>query len=131
MGSSGEGSYHGVFVAAGPEPTTRSLRTRRKKLDGFQMRLVEAADLEWVEVAQHDVHHGSGARAARELWLEKPVGVRPEADGGLPGVRREDPAVSWRCCRTCGAILDREKAAKFGLAERKRRAGEVAKVVDK
>ena len=44
---SGEGSFHGVFVAAGPEPTAAELAEARRKLDEFQRRLVAAADLEW------------------------------------------------------------------------------------
>src|SRR3989442_5299577 len=46
-GDSGEGSFHGVFVAAGPEPTEAELADARHRLEEFQRRLVAAADLEW------------------------------------------------------------------------------------
>ena len=46
-GDSGEGSFHGVFVAAGPERTEEELKEARRKLDAFHRRLVETADLEW------------------------------------------------------------------------------------
>src|SRR5260370_12429325 len=43
---SGEGSFHGVFVAAGPQPTEAELADARRRLEEFQRRLVAAADLE-------------------------------------------------------------------------------------
>src|SRR5260370_17476492 len=46
-GDSGEGSYHGVFVAAGEAPTESELAEARGRLEEFQRRLVAAADLEW------------------------------------------------------------------------------------
>ncbi len=46
-GDSGEGSYHGVFVAAGDTPTESELAEARRRLEEFQRRLVAAADLEW------------------------------------------------------------------------------------
>src|SRR6266436_7158549 len=44
---SGEGSFHGVFVAAGAAPTETELADARRRLEEFQRRLVAAADLEW------------------------------------------------------------------------------------
>jgi len=46
-GDSGEGSFHGVFVAAAHEPTEAELADARRRLEEFQRRLVAAADLEW------------------------------------------------------------------------------------
>src|SRR6266581_3020243 len=46
-GDSGEGSFHGVFVAAGELPTEAELADARQRLEEFQRRLVAAADLEW------------------------------------------------------------------------------------
>jgi hypothetical protein len=46
-GDSGEGSYHGIFVAAGEAPTESELLEARRRLEEFQRRLVAAADLEW------------------------------------------------------------------------------------
>src|SRR6266702_732863 len=46
-GDSGEGSFHGVFVAAGELPTEAELADARHRLEEFQRRLVAAADLEW------------------------------------------------------------------------------------
>lgn len=116
-GDSGEGSFHGVFVAAGPEPTEVELTEARRKLEAFQLRLVETADLEWERSHNMMFITDLERRAARELGLEKPwlYDPRPMADCPACGEKIK-PGVA--VCRTCGAILDREKAARFGLAER-------------
>src|SRR5258708_33406531 len=44
---SGEGSFHGVFVAAGAAPTETELADARRRLEGFQRRLGAPAALEW------------------------------------------------------------------------------------
>lgn len=71
-GDSGEGSFHGVFVAAGPMPTEAELAGARKRLEEFQARLVEAADLEWERSHNLMFITDLERRAARELRLEKP-----------------------------------------------------------
>src|SRR5882724_3162363 len=126
-GDSGEGSYHGVFVAAGPVPTEDELAEARKKLEAFQQRLVDAADLEWERSHNMMFITDLERRAARELRLEKPWLYDPKPMADCPACGEKiRPGVA--VCRTCGAILDREKAAKFGLAEREEKGGEVGKV---
>src|SRR5438093_4259673 len=44
---SGEGSFHGVFVAAGEAPTESELADARPRPEEFQRRLVAAAEPEW------------------------------------------------------------------------------------
>jgi hypothetical protein len=129
-GDSGEGSYHGVFVAAGPEPTKEELADAQKKLEAFQRRLVETADLEWERSHNMLFITDLERRAARELGLEKPWLYDPKPMADCPACGEKiRPGVA--VCRTCGAILDREKAAKFGLAEREEKSGEAAKSADK
>jgi hypothetical protein len=129
-GDSGEGSYHGVFVAAGPEPTKEELAEARKKLEAFQTRLVETADLEWERSHNMMFITDLERRAARELGLEKPWLYDPKPMADCPACGEKiRPGVA--VCRTCGAILDREKAARFGLAEREEKGGEGAKVAEK
>ncbi|HWY05694.1 MAG TPA: hypothetical protein VNY24_02475 [Candidatus Acidoferrales bacterium] len=129
-GDSGEGSYHGVFVAAGPEPTREELLEAQKKLEEFQRRLVDTADLEWERSHNMMFITDLERRAARELGLEKPWLYDPKPMADCPACGEKiRPGVA--VCRTCGAILDREKAAKFGLAEREEKSGEVAKLGDK
>jgi hypothetical protein len=113
-GDSGEGSFHGVFVAAGPAPTESELADARRRLEEFQLRLVAAADLEWERTKNPMFITDLERRAARQLGLEKPwlYDAKPLA---------ECPACAERIkhgvavCRSCGAILDREKAAQYGL----------------
>jgi hypothetical protein len=51
---------------------------------------------------------------ARELKLDKPWLYDPKLQCGMPGcVEKIKPGVA--VCWSCGAILDREKAARFGL----------------
>ena len=122
-GDSGEGSFHGVFVAAGAEPTAVELADAKKKLEEFQLRLVEAADLEWERSHNMMFITDLERRAARELRVEKPwlYDRKPLADCPACGEKIK-PGVA--VCRSCRAILDREKAAEFGLVEREEKGGE-------
>lgn len=111
---SGEGSFHGVFVAAGPEPTEAELADARRRLEEFQRRLVATADLEWERTKNPMFITDLERRAARQLGLEKPwlYDARPLAE--CP-VCAEKIKHGVAVCRSCGAILDREKAAQYGL----------------
>src|SRR5882672_5272556 len=111
---SGEGSFHGVFVTAGAAPTETELADARGRLEEFQRRLVAAADLEWERTKNPMFITDLERRAARQLGLEKPwlYDARPLAD--CP-VCAEKIKHGVAVCRSCGAILDREKAAQYGL----------------
>ena len=71
-GDSGEGSFHGVFVAAGELPTDAELADARRRLEEFQGLLVKAADLEWERTKNPMFITDLERRAARQLGLEKP-----------------------------------------------------------
>ncbi len=111
---SGEGSFHGVFVAAGAAPTKTELADARRRLEEFQRRLVAAADLEWERTKNPMFITDLERRAARQLGLEKPwlYDAKPLAE--CP-VCAEKIKHGVAVCRSCGAILDREKAAQYGL----------------
>jgi hypothetical protein len=116
---SGEDSFHGVFVAAGPAPTEAELADARRKLEEFQRRLVAAADLEWERTKNPLFISDLERRAARQLGLEKPWLYDPRPLEECPACGEKiKPGVA--VCRSCGAILDREKAAQFGLVAPKR-----------
>ena len=119
-GDSGEGSFHGVFVAAGSEPTESELADARRRLEKFQTHLVAAADLEWERNKNPMFITDLDRRAARQLGLEKPwlYDARPLAE--CP-VCAEKIKHGVAVCRSCGAILDREKAAQYGLVGARRR----------
>ena len=111
---SGEGSYHGVFVAAGPEPTKSELEEARRRLEEFHRRLVAAADLEWERSHNPMFITDLERRAARELKLDKPWLYDPKPATECPACAEYiKPGVA--VCKSCGAILDRAKAAQFGL----------------
>lgn len=111
---SGEGSFHGVFVAAGPEPTEKELLDAHRRLEEFQRKLVAAADLEWERSHNPMFITDLERRAARELKFEKPWLYDPKPLADCP-VCAEKIKPGVAVCRSCGAILDREKAAQFGL----------------
>ena len=116
-GDSGEGSYHGVFVAAGAEPTESELAEARRRLEEFQRRLVAAADLEWERTKNPMFITDLERRAARQLSLEKPWLYDPKPLTDCP-VCAEKIKPGVAVCRSCGAILDRDKAAQYGLVPR-------------
>jgi hypothetical protein len=113
-GDSGEGSFHGVFVAAGPEPTESELADARRRLEEFQRRLVTAADLEWERTKNPMFITDLDRRAARQLGLEKPWLYDSKPLAECP-VCAEKIKHGVAVCRSCGAILDHEKAAQYGL----------------
>jgi hypothetical protein len=117
---SGEGSFHGVFVAAGDAPTPQELSEARARLDAFHKRLVDAADLEWERTKNPMFITDLERRAARLLGLEKPwlYDAKPLAD--CP-VCAEKIKHGVAVCKSCGAILDREKAAQYGLVAHARK----------
>jgi hypothetical protein len=113
-GDSGEGSYHGIFVAAGEAPTETELLEARRRLEEFQRRLVAAADLEWERTKNPMFITDLERRAARQLGLEKPWLYDPKPLADCP-VCAEKIKPGVAVCRSCGAILDRDKAAQYGL----------------
>jgi hypothetical protein len=118
-GDSGEGSFHGVFVAAGDGPTEAELADARRRLEEFQRRLVASADLEWERTHNLMFITDLERRAARQLGLEKPWLYDPRPMAECPACAEKiKPGVA--VCKSCGAILDREKAAQFGLVTPKR-----------
>jgi hypothetical protein len=123
-GDSGEGSFHGVFVAAGETPTESELADARGRLEEFQRRLVAAADLEWERTRNPMFITDLERRAARQLSLEKPWLYDSKPLAECP-VCAEKIKHGVAVCRSCGAILDREKAAQYGLGlqEKPRRDG--------
>lgn len=114
---SGEGSFHGVFVAHSATPSEAELADARRKLQEFQRRLVAAADLEWERSKNPMFITDLERRAARQLGQEKPWLYDPKPLAECP-VCAEKIKHGVAVCRSCGAILDSEKAAQYGLGPR-------------
>lgn len=115
----GEDSFFGVFVCAGSEPTEQELENGRNRLRAYFMQCVAAADSQWSANPRHDLVSGVAKRGGRYLKLN------PEDHGWMSNfqVMADCPACGTRIkpgvaiCKGCGAILDEEKAAKFGLIQ--------------
>jgi hypothetical protein len=71
-------------------------------------------DLEWERSHNPMFITDLERRAARELGLDKPWLYDPKPMADCP-VCAEKIKPGVAVCRSCGAILDREKAAQFGL----------------
>jgi hypothetical protein len=112
----GERSYLGVFVCAGNEPTDEELRGARENLDTFYRALVASADREWERSHSYLFIHDLQRRAAANLGLEKEWFYRSRETADCPGCgERVKPNVA--VCKTCHAVLDREKALALGLIQ--------------
>ncbi len=110
----GDDSYFGVFVAAGEIPAEEELAQSRLRLLAFYKRLVAAADREWERSHSYLFINDVERRAALYLGVEKEWFYQPRETVVCPGCG-EKIKPGFAVCKTCGAILDRAKAAELGL----------------
>ncbi len=114
----GEHSYSGFFVIEnGETPTEQEVESARGKLEEFYKRLVNVADQEWdrgLKVNISDLHRSAG----RYFKLNKPWLPDLRLKKECPVCAESIPA-SAASCKGCGAILDQELAAKYGLVKPK------------
>ena len=112
----GERSFLGVFLCAGEAPTDEELRSARERLEEFYRALVASADREWERSHSFLFIHDLQRRAAAALGLEKEWYYQARETAECPGCGdRVKPGVA--VCRSCGAILNREKALALGLVQ--------------
>ncbi len=112
----GERSFLGVFVCAGDAPSEEELRNAQEKLDEFYRALVAAADREWERSHSFLFIHDLQRRAAAKLGLEKEWHYQSRETEECPGCGdRVKPGVA--VCKSCHAILNREKALALGLIQ--------------
>ena len=110
----GDGSYFGVFVCAGAEPTEEELSQARHRLEAFYTDQVRIGDQEWERTHNYQFITDVQRRAARWLGVEKDWCYEPKPMVDCPACGEKlKPGVA--VCKSCGAVLDREKALKFGL----------------
>jgi hypothetical protein len=112
----GEHSYLGVFVCAGDAPTAEELRDAQEKLDEFYRTLVASADREWERSHSYLFINDLQRRAAARLGLEKEWHYQARETEECPGCgERVKPGVA--VCKSCHAILNRDKALALGLIQ--------------
>jgi len=112
----GERSFLGVFVCAGDSPTEQELRAAHEKLDEFYRALVAAADREWERSHSFLFIHDLQRRAAAQLGVEKEWHYQSRETEECPGCgERVKPGVA--VCKSCHAILNRDKALALGLIQ--------------
>jgi hypothetical protein len=122
-GDAGEDSFLGAFVCAGDEPTDEELAAAGRRLDAFYRRKVAEADREWARSHSHLFLDDLQRRAARMLGLEREWNYELRESAECPGCgERLKPNVA--VCKSCHAILNREKAAQLGLVPVAPGAGE-------
>jgi hypothetical protein len=125
----GEASFFGVFVCDGNEPTAEELTNANERLRKYFSLCVAAADSQWSANPRHDLISGVAKRGAR--WLK----LNSEDHGWMSNfqVMADCPACGTRIkpgvalCRSCGAILDPEKAAQFGIVAKNKDVPKVSK----
>jgi hypothetical protein len=112
----GERSFLGVFVCAGDAPTEAEPRSAHEKLDEFYRALVASADREWERSHSYLFIHDLQRRAAARLGLEKEWHYQARETEECPGCgERVKPGVA--VCKSCHAILNRDKALALGLMQ--------------
>lgn len=110
----GDDSFFGAFVCAGNAPTPAELAEAHRRLEEFYRRVVAIADREWERSHSYLFINDVERRAAKWLGLEKEWFYEPKETLECPGCGEKlKPGVA--VCRSCGAVLDREKAAALGL----------------
>jgi hypothetical protein len=113
-GDAGEESFLGAFVCAGDAPTAQEIADARLRLEAFYRRKVAEADREWARSHSYLFLDDVQRRAAHELGLEREWNYQLHETSDCPGCgERLKPGVA--VCKSCGAILDREKAKALGL----------------
>ena len=112
----GERSFLGVFLCAGDSPTDEELKTAHAKLEEFYRALVAAADREWERSHSFLFIHDLQRRAAAQLGVEKEWHYQSRETEECPGCGdRVKPGVA--VCKSCHAVLNREKALALGLIQ--------------
>jgi ribosomal protein L32 len=105
----------GVFLCATGRPTAEELAAARARRDAFDLEQVQHADATYARSPNRpELITDVQRRAARALGLERPwlVKVSPMQECPACG---EPVRAGVALCKYCGAILDEEKATRFGV----------------
>lgn len=107
----------GCFIPKGKEPTAEELANARATRRRYLERCVRDGDSEYSRTGRVDDIPGEFKRAVAELGVTREWAfLAPAPTMSCPACGETlKPGVA--VCKTCGAILDREKAEKFGLVK--------------
>jgi len=105
---------HGIFVCADSRPSSAELEGATQRRDACYHRLISDGDTMWARGHSFREISDLHRRAAIEMGVEREWAYVPARMVECPACgERVKPAVA--VCRHCGAILDKEKAARHGL----------------
>jgi len=105
---------HGIFVCAGPRPTTAELDAAKARRDAFYQTLILDGDTMWARGHSFREISDMHRRAAIAMGVEREWAYVPARLDDCP-VCGEKIKHGVAVCKHCRAILDEEKAAKHGL----------------
>jgi hypothetical protein len=117
-GNISEGAFVGVFVSLTSKPETAALKDAQKKFRKFQEESVHKADMSWAMKPDHRMIPDFARRALKALQWERDwyMPVQPDwTDCPACGAKIR-PNLAKCPMPGCGAILDVEKAMKFGIS---------------
>jgi hypothetical protein len=107
---------HGIFVCAGELPSEEELKRARARRDSWYKQLVAEADEMWARGHSYREISDMHRRAALAMGLEREWAYVPQRQMDCPACgEKVKPGVAL--CKHCGAILDAERAARFGLGK--------------
>jgi ribosomal protein L32 len=108
----------GVFLCSGAAPTEEEISAAQARQDAFYMEQIQQADLVYSRTPHRpDAITDVQRRAARALGIDRPWLVKMSPMSECPACG-DSVRAGAAVCRHCGAILDEEKAARFGIARR-------------
>lgn len=118
----------GCFIPAGAVPTAEELKLAHTARREYLQKCVNDGNVEYSRTQRVDDIPGEWKRACVELGTETDWAfVAPPEMFDCP-VCAEKLKMGVALCKSCGAILDRAKAEKYGLLEEREQAEPRAKV---
>ncbi len=108
---------HGIFVCAGPRPTSEELAAATERRDTYYHRLIGEGDTLWARGHSFREISDLHRRAAIALGVEREWAYVPMRMSECPACG-EKVKTGVAVCKHCHAILDAEKAAQHGLGVR-------------
>ena len=105
---------HGVFICAGDLPGDDELARARARRDSWYKQLVAEADEMWARGHSYREISDMHRRAVMALGLEREWAYVPQRQIDCPACGEKlKPGVA--VCKHCGAVLDAERALRFGV----------------